>query len=317
MDGAVYCWKMVVHDFKITPDEGLCVAVLNTAARHGIPDLASDVIRVLQSMDVTWQEHHFAPLVEAFARSGQIKEAIITLDIMRSNNIEPLTETALPIFDAIKDDIATVESTWNLVDELHNEGKKVDISALKAIIKASLTLGDLQRAIGAYKAFPDFNVVADLATFNLLLQGCVAAAHRELGNLLLSDMKELKLKPDQNTYEEFIALCLTQDDYEDAFFYLEELKATGNIPPNIVYEGIVGKCLSRGDGRYQIALDEMKELGYSPSTALVRVLRNYKHQKEPEPEWSPAEPPSIAPIDGAALRFIETGGLLAEQTPEK
>ncbi|KAF8161013.1 hypothetical protein B0H34DRAFT_795856 [Crassisporium funariophilum] len=263
MEGVTACWPVAVHQLGIIPNEGICMSVLNNAARHGLPDLATDVLGVLKVAGITWQEYHFAALIEAFCRNNQLKEALVTLHIMRTNKIIPVPGSSTPIVDLIKADVTTLDSAWALIDEIHKADAGVDIDALKVMVKASVSLGDLQRAVGIYKCFSDYNLQPDLATFNLLLDGCIAAQHRQLGDLLLGDMKDLKVKPNHETYEKIILLCLTQEIYEDAFFYLEEMKAATYVPPQSVYEALVQRCRSAGDSRADIALSEMQECGYN------------------------------------------------------
>lgn len=221
-----------------------------------------DVIRVLGDIKVTWEEHHFAPLVEAFCRENNLKDAFMILDLMRSYGIAPVSETAIPIYKAIGADHDKVDEAWGILEAMHEDGKTVDVTALNVIVLASVAHGDLQRAIGTYKAFSELEVTPSVDTFNYLLSGCITAGHRELGDRLLSEMREQGIKPDAQTYERMVVLSLTQATYEDAFFYLEEMKAAGHLPPQPVYEAIVRKCVSMGDTRFRIALEEMEEKGY-------------------------------------------------------
>lgn len=271
-EGVQRCWEQVAGVLNVTPDEGLCLDVLHTAGRHGLSDLATDVIRVLRILGADWQEYHFAPLVEALCKAGHLKDAFGTLDLMRSSNIFPTAITAQPIYDFLKQDIDKVDGAWELLDKLRNEGKTIDRTAINAIIRAAISLSDLQRAVGAYKAFPDYKCVPDIDTFNTLLSGCIVASHRELGNRLLLDLKELGIKPDATTYERIIILCLTQATYEDAFFYLEEMKAQKFVPPRSVYDAIIRTCIAAGDSRYTLALDELKQCGYTVSKSLQTFI---------------------------------------------
>ncbi|KAF8639169.1 hypothetical protein AX17_001656 [Amanita inopinata Kibby_2008] len=314
-DGVLHCWKIVVETLNITPDEGVCLAVLQTAARHGFPDLATDTLRVLKLVGVEWQEHHFACIVEAFCRNSQVKEALITLDIMHSNKTPAGPETTLPIARVIGSSTDTLDNTWNVIDELQKEKKRIDPAALNALIQAAVGLGDLQRAMGSYKSFGEYNAMPDVSTFNTLLNGCVAASHRQLGDVLLGDMKSVKIKPNEQTYEYMIYLCLTQETYEDAFFYLEEMKAAGYIPPVRAYASLIRKCMSANDPRYRIALEEMGELGYLVPPSLEKEVKEYAHRGHYGDNFAAAEPKQIERLDGAAQRFIETGGLTkAEST---
>lgn len=239
------------------------MAVLHTAARHGLPDLSTDVLRILKLIGVSWQEFHFAALIEAFCKNGQLKEALITLDIMRSNGVEPLRTTANSILESLTKGVDVVDSAWSILDEIHSSGSGLGIDAMNVVIQASVDIGDLQRAIGLYKALPDYGIKPDIPLFNILLEGCVAAQHRQLGDVLLEDIKQAGLQPDVHVFEQIIRLCLTQEVYEDAFFYLEEMKSARFVPSQQVYQALVDKCSDKRDPRLEMVLAEMKECGYT------------------------------------------------------
>ncbi|KAG9220821.1 hypothetical protein CCMSSC00406_0002579 [Pleurotus cornucopiae] len=308
-EGVTRCWAVIVQELHLVPDEGLCLAVLHTAARNGLPDLATDALRVLKVIGCQWQEFHFAPVVESFVRAGRIKEAFTTLDIMRKSDIPPVPETSLPILHAISEDTQSIDNAWNLIEQMHKEGSPIDAAALNTIIQATSGIGDLQRAIGVYKSFEEYSITPDIYTFNFLLEGCIAVGHRELGDRLLADLKEAKLKPDRETYINMVLLCLTQETYEDAFFYLEEMKTAKHKPPMLVYEAIIRRCLAAGDVRYQIAVDELKETGYQLNGSLRREIAMVTEEAKKQSQ-SQTQPNASVGLDGAAQRFIETGGLV-------
>ncbi|KAL6305233.1 hypothetical protein BKA93DRAFT_780560 [Sparassis latifolia] len=273
-EGVLRTWQKVVHELNITPDEGCCIQVLHTAARHGLSGLGLDVLRVLSRIGVAWQEYHFAPVIEAFCKDNKIKDAMEMLAMIRAHGINPISETAYPIFQMIQKDPDTVDEAWGYLETLREEGKVVDVTALNVIIQASVGIGDLQRAVGTYKAAGDLGVAPNVDSYNLLLSGCIVSQHRELGDRLLGEMKDASIKPDVRTYERLIVLCLTQANYEDAFFYLEEMKNEGHLPPVTVYEAIIRKCVQVGDTRYQLAVDEMVECGYEMSEKLEKLIQS-------------------------------------------
>ena len=291
-------WPKVVTELGITPDEGLCIEVLHTAGRHGLPDIGTDALRVLKVIGAPWQEHHFAPMIEAFCKADRLQDAFGMLHVMRDSGIVPVTETAYPIFDVIKKDVDAIDGSWGMLDKLRAEGKGVDITAINVIIQAIVVFGDIQRAIGAYKSAPDYGVAPNIDTFHLLLSACISVGHRDLGDHLIGEMKEAGFKPDSRTYERLIILCLTQPTYEDAFFYLEEMKGHKFLPTLGIYEAIIRKCVSVGDTRYTLALDEMKQCGYSVSQALTDFIkfggeppRNVPDGGRSNPNEDIAEPP--------------------------
>jgi pentatricopeptide repeat protein len=272
-DITLKCWDVVVHDHHIILDEGLCMAVLHTAARHGLPSLAAEVLSMLDTLSVPVQEHHYASIIEALIKADQLQDAIAALRLMETHGIAPLETTARPIVNAIRQSTAKLDETWTILDTLHAQDERgVSVIAINVYINAALQRGDLQRAVGIYKAASGYNVAPNVETFNLLLHGCVQAGHRELGDRFLQEMRAAGVKPDVRTYENMIWLCLSQSTYEDAFFYLEEMKGQGFLPGLKVYEGIVKKCVAQGDTRYTIALDEMKECGYKISPELRKFI---------------------------------------------
>lgn len=279
VEGIQRCWKIVTKDFKTLLDEGICISVLNAAARHGLPQLATEALQMLQTINIPPQEHHFAAIIEAFCQTGQVKEAILVLDLMSSSGVTSSIETTKPISEHIQQDVEKIDATWHLVEQLHKEGRQLDIAAPRAVIAAAVTYGDLPRALAFYKALPEFGLSPDLQVFNFLLRGCVQAADRQMGDRLLADMKASKIKPNRDTYENTVHLCLTQPVYEDAFFYLEEMKAAGFKPPVSVYTALVDKCFCSNDTRYQIALQEMGECGYVIPPALRRRVGTGTHDE--------------------------------------
>ncbi|KAI9457073.1 hypothetical protein BJY52DRAFT_520001 [Lactarius psammicola] len=271
-EGVLHLWAKVVNELKVLPDEGCALEVLHTAGRHGLPELAMDVLRVLKTIDVELREHHFAPIIEAFCRTDCIKEALSTLTLIRQNNIEPNADTAHFIFESIRVNTDAIDAAWDALESLHAEGQTIDITAVNVVIQASVALGDLKRAFGTYQMCAELGLKPTLDTYHFLLSGCIVARNRELGDRLITELKEAKIKPDARTYERLIVLCLTGDTYEDAFFYLEEMKAEKLCPPLSVYEAIILRCVLDKDARYTLAVEELKELGYTVSTELQRVI---------------------------------------------
>lgn len=231
---------------------------------------------MLQTINTQPQEHHFAAIIEAFCQKGQVKEAILVLDLMTSSKITPSIETTKPISEHIQQDVEKIDATWQLIEQLHKDGRRLDVAAPRAVISAAIARKDLSRALVFYKALAELGLSPDLPIFNLLLLGCAQVADRQMGDTLLANMKTTKIRPSQETYENLINLCLTQPVYEDAFYYLEEMKAAGLKPSASVYVALVDKCFGCSDTRYQIALEEMEEWGYTVPPTLGRRIATKK-----------------------------------------
>lgn len=272
-EGVHTAWPKVVKDLNTIPDEGLCLDVLHTCGRNGMPVLAGEVLSLLTEQEIPLQEHHFSPLIEALCCRNLIKDAFSTIMRMDAAGITPTDHTTYPIFRHIIEDPERLETACNHLEALQQEAETpFHVAAFNCVIRAAISLGDLQRAIGLYNSLPGFKVKPDVDTYNLLLGGCVAARHRELGDKLLLEMKEAHVPPNPRTYERLIVLCLTQTNYEDAFFYLEEMKDQKMAPGLTIYESLIRKCVAMGDMRYKLALEELEERGYKVDDALQTFI---------------------------------------------
>ena len=255
------------------PDEGLCLDVLHACGRNGMPVLASEVLSLLTEQKISLGEHHFGPLMEALCHRSLIKDAFLVIMRMDTVGIAPTLETTYPIFKYVVKDPERLETACNHLENLQQEVKTpFHVAAFNCLIRASISLGDLQRAVGLYNSLPEFKVKPDVHTYNLLLGGCIATAHRELGDKLLLEMKAAHVLPDARTYERLIILCLTQTNYEDAFFYLEEMKEQKMIPGLNIYESLIRKCVKVGDTRYKLAVEELKECGYKVDKSMQAFI---------------------------------------------
>ncbi|WVR06552.1 hypothetical protein IAU60_003583 [Kwoniella sp. DSM 27419] len=267
LQGVETAWARVSKSHR--PDEGLSLAMLNTAGRWGRPDFASSVLALLPQP----QEQHLAPLLEAFCNAGQVPEALHVLTALRDAGIEPTMATVQPIANALKD-VEVIDQAFYALEDMKKAGQPVDITALNALIDASGRLGDLQRVRATQTAAADLGVVPNIDTFNLVLAGCVKSQHRPLGDTILSEMMAENVSPNAVTYEQLILLCLSQPAYDDAFYYLEKSKADGFKPPYSVYESMIRKCVVMKDTRWRLLADELRAVGYRVESDLHEFINS-------------------------------------------
>ncbi|EJU04290.1 hypothetical protein DACRYDRAFT_48637 [Dacryopinax primogenitus] len=283
IEGVEICWVKGVEQGLAPPDEGLCLDVLHVAGRSGRPELAMGVIRALRKNGAVFREHHLAPVLEAFLNANNLKDALHVLSLMRSHSISPEESTTMPILRRIVQSVDDVDNAFYILEELKNDGKPIDISAVNVIIRASVELDDLQRAVGTYKECEKLGVQPTRDTFYYLLDACVKAQHHALGEKLYEEMTRAGILPDEAAYEKMLLLALTQTSYEEAFYYLEEMKLKSPDVPARVYEAIIRKCVTSFDPRWKVAAEEMQQRGYSLSSKLLRFIE----KGEDDPVTSP------------------------------
>ncbi|KZW00270.1 hypothetical protein EXIGLDRAFT_667628 [Exidia glandulosa HHB12029] len=290
-EGTLAAWDKVVKEHQVTPDEGTCNAVLLCAARYGHPDLAASVLEQLDVMGADKREHHFAALLEACAKGDLVKLALEVLTFMRRAGTKPTTLSATPLFDILKDDTDKADVAFNLLYDIHADGTKVDVTAMNVLVQAAVHQGDFGRAVGIYRAAPDWNVKPDAATFNIMLRGCLEQKNAEMAERVASEMQEHRVKPNTETFETLIEIALLPAQYEDAFYYLLEMKKAELVPSMHVYEQLIRKCILNADTRYELALEEMKEHGYEVRVGLQEFI-----DRKGKKVFEPAQPPRPATL---------------------
>jgi pentatricopeptide repeat protein len=262
LEGVEKAWARTVASRHFTPDEGLLIKILAVAGRWGRTGLATQALAVLPKIGVRAQEHHMAPLIEAFCREGRVPDALKAVGQIRASGITPTMATVSQIV-AVLNTPELLDQAFYTLEDMHKAGDAVDVVAFNAVIAAADKLRDLQRARATQLAAADLGVTPNIDTFNYVLRACRSGRHRQLGDDVLAEMTAAGVHPDAESYEHMIHLCLTQTSYEDAFWYLEKMKAEGFRPRQQLYTAI-GKRLARNDdSRHKLVAEEMGTLGYA------------------------------------------------------
>lgn len=282
-----------------SPDDGVLLKVLNTAARNGSPQLAGEVLRMLNDRGRKIEEAQFNALITAFARGKNLPMAFRTIQKIREADITPSPTTSSSLADAITADgsVEAVDEAYFALKDLHGEASAsapnvVDLIAFNAVVEACVRLGDMERALGVFNDASSLGVEPTTETFNLLFTGCLGGwserlsplepsaerpppPQKELAMFLAGEMKVAGKQPDMRTYEALLQTSLYQDDYEDAFMYLEEMKSMhasiGKVRV-IVYQWIGWRLFEAEDERIEILLDEMAETGYGAEANRINKM---------------------------------------------
>ncbi|KAJ7497238.1 hypothetical protein FB451DRAFT_1120558 [Mycena latifolia] len=309
-EGVLKCWHTLVADLAISPDEGLCMLVLHTAARNGLPDLAADVLRVLQVLDIPWMEYHMAPLFEAFCRAQNFRGAFSTLNIMRGSAMNPTMQSALPVVHVVEQNPEILNDLWAVLAEMHKEKNPVDICAFNALLYASVSTQPLSRALADYNTLKSYGLAPNAETFHIFIDGCLTAGNVAYGDLAFQQLKEAGALLDHDAFGKMITLHLKQETYDFAFLYLLEMQTAGHVPAQHLYEAIILKCAATGDERQDLALTEMEEAGHSIHPDFRREIARLNDLAHAA-EQKTLEIPMLkrGGMDGLAQKFIETGGL--------
>ncbi|CDS09294.1 hypothetical protein LRAMOSA10654 [Lichtheimia ramosa] len=276
-------WQIAVNEKKLSPDEGLCQYVLQVAGRHGDSQLSIDVFRILGSLGFSYKESHFAALIESYTPSEDWRNMLKVLYIMRKTGVIPSRETARPIAYKLGRDTKAIRSARDAALQLHKEGA-LDIVAFNLIIHAFAYNNEATEAFETFASAKDLDLPINIETIDSVLDACIHVKDAATGVSIFNEYVRGEIIPTATTMSKMVTLLCTQDNYEDAFRYLEDTKSMGLVPLRGCYYRLIKKLAISGDARIDMALHDMKACGYDPGESLERYIERYMPQEDQEPE---------------------------------
>ncbi|TVY87554.1 Pentatricopeptide repeat-containing protein, partial [Lachnellula willkommii] len=275
-----YIWKFRVGNGFLNPSDGICVNALNLAARNADPALATSAIRILSSRRTSLSPFHYEALLAAYTGSKDLDTAFRILGIIQKAGFEPDSSTTRPLFSYLSIHKSLPSKAWTVLERQFKEGHTIHIAAINVVIEACIAVGQFDDALELYKELHKLcEAGPNIETFNVLLQGAAKNMAKDSAMFLASEMIALGIKPDHLTYDRLVLVCLQQDDYEDAFKYLEEMVDIGRDKFENGQKGwwmrpgtasvLVRRCAHAGDKRAWEILKEMKRRGLPPKKVRV------------------------------------------------
>ncbi|KAI9788039.1 MAG: hypothetical protein M1816_007251 [Peltula sp. TS41687] len=276
-EGTIYAWRNRVEKLYLNPPEGVCSNVLNTASRHGDGTLAADVFRILGNRGTRLEPQHYEALADAYMVASDITTAIGIHCIIEDAGMTVEESSTGVMFDRLRKDPDLIQLAFGVLQELRKEGRSIPTATINCVIQSSISQGRIRDAIALYKSLHQLCPAGpNTATFRILLEGCNKIRWKELGTFLFAEMLTLKIKPDEMIYDSLVLLILQQEDYGDAFVYLEDMKKLGYRPRQSTYTALIQKCLSAGDTRASKLLEEREAGGLSTVQIREDLQRSWK-----------------------------------------
>ncbi|PWY99831.1 hypothetical protein BCV70DRAFT_200742 [Testicularia cyperi] len=280
---AKVCLQQLDPSFDPENVSGLA-ATPTTSSPRPPQSLTASARMTSASVPFALQEWHLAPLFEAQCSSRDFEGALRTLCSFRHRALPISNRTTSRISTAIYPDSDALHKAYAALAKAATDPTfGTCIEAVNAVLNAAIWMGESTVAVDIYRAIPEWHAIAegneevkfiqpDLHTFNTILNLCIDTSDRELGGEVLAHLNRLPLRPDATTYERMTLLCLTQNEYEDAFGFMEEAKSHNMVPSRKSYEGLIRKCFAAKDDRWKRVLEDMCEAGHNVSRRLQAEL---------------------------------------------
>lgn len=272
-----YIWHRRVQTRYMNPSSGLCVHMLNIAARHGDAQLAHDVISFLEQRPGNNFNHsHYELLIAAYINAGNLENALTILSVMQTVNVLPNGSTTRPLYRYLTTSRILPREAFAIIRELHSSGQPISVASINCLIDAAIHFEDLNLALDFYKSIHELCVSTkpNIETFNSLLRGCrVCGDRKDIALVLAAEMVALKIAPDALTYDRMLLICIRQkDDYEDGMRYFQEMQAHRMKGRYGTLLAVARRLAIEADPRVDTVLDEMENVC---DLNLVKNLRQW------------------------------------------
>ncbi|KAI9663081.1 MAG: hypothetical protein M1821_008129 [Bathelium mastoideum] len=260
-DATVYTWRLRVISGCLNPPSGICINVLNTAARNGDTQLATDVLRVLGDRGTKFGHEHYEALVDTYARYGDIDTALKVLCLMDSENVRPEPGSTRSIFQALKSKKEETDKAIECLRGLQSSGGKVPTTAMNVALEAMVQQERYEEAFRHYQAVHEICAQGpNTDTFNILLRAC--RNEKSQAMFLASEMRAFKITANELTYDRIILACLRSEkqDHEDAMRYYIEMRSQGWKLRRGTHFMLLQRCVEAVDTRAPAILQDMLHL---------------------------------------------------------
>ena len=292
----------------MVPSDGICVNTLNLAAREGDFGLATSAIRILAARRSALSTFHYEALLTAYTEAKDFKTSFRILIIMAKAGLEPESSTTRPLFHYLSQSNSLLNRAWQVLKSLQQDGHVIPTAAANVVIEASIQREKFAQAVKLYKELHTIcRSGPNTETFNILLQGTTRHSTKSMAIFFASEMKALKVKADRLTYDRFILACLSDEDYEDALRYLEEMKVVGADKEEDGQKGwwmrggtaltLVQRCAKAGDHRVWELLAEMERRKMDQGRLRRWVQANWDGEERRETEAKHEPDPMVCVVN--------------------
>lgn len=276
----LFAWRKRVETKYLNPPSGICLHVLNTAARHGDHHLATDVVRVLCNRSQTLQLYHYEALIESYLPSN-LTMALTLLSLMTSNGTLPTNSSTRALFLYLRKSSHLPQTALSILQKLRQQDRPIPIEAANVVIESYIDHGDFDAALETYKTLHTLCLSGpSTSTFNTLLRGC--RGRRGIAMFLASEMAASNVSLDALTYDRLILVCmeesLNKKDMDDAWRYFEEMRKAGWWPRPGTAMAMAKRSCQIGDDRFWRLQGGGGEIGIERS--VLKKLADEEWMKE-------------------------------------
>ncbi len=276
-DATRFIWDEMVEQQQINPPDGMVLNVLNTAARHGDPALATAAIELLSGRQLKLGLHHYEPLLESYVQVGDVENAFRVLCIMGDVGFQLGPSSTRSVFLMLKRSPELADEAVRVLGVLAKD-HAVPVAAINVLLEAlAHTPEPMPRALDVYHAVRNHcKSGPNEQTFEVLLEGCSTSAHAVA---LISQMDLFSIPPTPAILDGLIRCFVHDGSLDVAMLYLEQMS---RFPPSSPWASertlsmMLQRCYQDGDHRAFKVLGEARRRGVEIRESVVGKLRGMR-----------------------------------------
>ncbi|KAH9995354.1 hypothetical protein F4779DRAFT_607605 [Xylariaceae sp. FL0662B] len=285
-DGIKYIWARSVSPGYLNPSDGVVTNILNAASRHVDAALAISAIQTLSSRGRKLGLHHYEALTHIYAQQGDLRKALTTLCIMTKAGLTPDLSSTRSIFRMLRASPSETNTALGILNDLRLQ-YEVPSAAFNVVLEVTEIHRGFKVALDLYRSVRDICANGpDLETYHILLRHCT---FRKSMNFLFAEMESFSIEPIKTTYDHLIRIASMQEDYKQAFHFLERMKSakTAGLPNNWWLSkdsalALIRRCIQAEDIRVQELIKECRSRKMSIDAEVQRLARAVQKKKESE-----------------------------------
>ncbi|KAI1082708.1 hypothetical protein F5B20DRAFT_481047 [Whalleya microplaca] len=283
-DGIKFIWSRSVSPGYLNPSDGTVTNILNAASRHVDERLAVKVIQTLSDRGKRLGLHHYEALVHIHAQQRDLRKAFTILCLMNKGGLTPDLSSTRSIFQVLRASASDTDTSLAILNDLRLQ-YQVPSAAFNVVLETTEIHHGFKFALDLYRSVRRICVNGpDLETYHILLRHCT---YRKSMNFLTAEMEAFSIAPTEVTYNHLIRISTMQDDYTQAFQYLEKMEsATTAGQPNNWWMSrdsalaLIRRCIQAEDMRVQQLISECRSRKIPVDEEVQQLVKAVQKQKE-------------------------------------
>ena len=259
--GTKLIWDRMVAAGRLNPPDGMVTAVLDTAARRGDAELATQAVQYLSRRNIKLGHRHYEALIECYVQDGDLANAFRVLCIMHGTGTSTGEWNTRQIAQRLGESAELAENSVAVLSELSGS-HDIPLAALDVVLEGLCFHKKLKEAAELFQNPGKLRIPAasldtsTQATFGLLLK---SVESDEDARLVLSVMRQLRNPLPLRLNDETIRCFALLDDLDTCFEYIESRGGVEDLQwlpvRNLLL--LIKKCLEMKDSRVWVLFGAM------------------------------------------------------------